>query len=34
MQPWILDYNHSRPHSALGGLPPAARLNNVFGFDT
>ncbi len=33
MQPWILDYNHSRPHSALGGLPPAARLNNVFGFD-
>src|SRR5260221_475417 len=34
MQPWILDYNHSRPHSALGGLPPAARLNNVFGFDS
>ncbi len=34
MQPWILDYNHSRPHSALGGLPPAARLNNVLGFDT
>ena len=34
MLPWILDYNHSRPHSALGGLPPAARLNNVLGFDT
>ena len=34
MQPWIADYNHTRPHSALGGQPPAARLNNVLGFDT
>ena len=34
MQPWITDYNHSRPHSALGGQPPAVRLNNVLGFDT
>jgi transposase InsO family protein len=34
MQPWITDYNHSRPHSALGGLPPATKLNNVLGFDT
>jgi transposase InsO family protein len=34
MQPWITAYNHSRPHSALGGLPPAARLNNVLGFDS
>ena len=34
MQPWIADYNHSRPHSALGGIPPATRLNNVLGFDT
>jgi transposase InsO family protein len=34
MQPWITDYNQSRPHSALGGLPPATRLNNVLGFDT
>ena len=33
MQPWITDYNHRRPHSALGGNPPAARLNNVLGFD-
>jgi len=23
-----------RPHSALGGQPPALRLNNVLGFDT
>ncbi|MDQ3560314.1 MAG: integrase core domain-containing protein [Pseudomonadota bacterium] len=22
MQPWITSYNHSRPHSALGGNPP------------
>ena len=34
MQPWIADYNHRRPHSALGGLPPATRLNNVLGFDS
>jgi transposase InsO family protein len=34
MQPWITAYNHSRPHSALGGHPPASRLNNALGFDT
>jgi transposase InsO family protein len=34
MQPWITAYNHSRPHSALGGHPPVTRLNNVLGFDT
>ena len=34
MQPWITDYNHSRPHSALGGQPPASKLNNVLGFDS
>lgn len=34
MQPWITAYNHSRPHSALGGLPPVSRLNNVLGFDS
>jgi transposase InsO family protein len=33
MQPWIVSYNHSRPHSALGGHPPVTRLNNVLGFD-
>jgi len=34
MLPWIADYNHSRPHSALGGKPPLEKLNNVLGFDT
>jgi transposase InsO family protein len=34
MTPWITAYNHSRPHSALKGHPPAARLNNVLGFDS
>lgn len=34
MQPWIITYNHSRPHSALSGHPPVARLNNVAGFDS
>jgi transposase InsO family protein len=34
MQPWILAYNHQRPHSALAGKPPVSRLNNVLGFDT
>jgi transposase InsO family protein len=34
MLPWITSYNHSRPHSALGGLPPVSRLNNALGFDT
>ena len=33
MQPWISSYNHSRPHSALGGRPPVSRLNNALGFD-
>jgi transposase InsO family protein len=34
MQPWIASYNHSRPHSALGGKPPATRLNNPVGFNS
>jgi len=34
MQTWITSYNTQRPHSALGGLPPIARLNNALGFDT
>jgi transposase InsO family protein len=34
MHPWITDYNHARPHSALGGQPPASKLNNLLGFDT
>ena len=34
MQPWIGAYNHTRPHSALGGKPPASRLNNPLGFNS
>ena len=34
MQSWIADYNHTRPHSALGGKPPLEKLNNVLGFNT
>jgi transposase InsO family protein len=34
MTDWIITYNHSRPHSAHGGHPPASRLNNVLGFDS
>jgi transposase InsO family protein len=34
MLPWINAYNHTRPHSALGGQPPVSRLSNVLGFDT
>ena len=34
MHPWIADYNHTRPHSALGGKPPLEKLNNVLGFNT
>jgi transposase InsO family protein len=34
MGPWITGYNHSRPHSALGGMPPAHRLNNLIGFNS
>jgi transposase InsO family protein len=34
MRPWIDDYNHQRPHSALAGKPPVSRLNNVLGNDS
>jgi len=34
MTPWIANYNHARPHSALGGQPPVTKLNNVLGFNT
>jgi len=33
MHPWIADYNHTRPHSALAGKPPLEKLNNVLGFN-
>jgi transposase InsO family protein len=28
---WLHQYNHHRPHSALGGLPPITRLTNLGG---
>lgn len=34
LQAWLHHYNHHRSHSALGGLTPAQKLNNVLGRDT
>jgi transposase InsO family protein len=34
LKAWLHHYNHHRSHSALGGLTPAQKLNNVPGFDT
>ena len=36
MLPWIARYNHSRPHSALGGHPPISRIarDNLLSNDT
>ena len=31
---WLHYYNHHRPHAALGGLPPATRVNNVLSTDS
>ncbi|MGA2080168.1 MAG: integrase core domain-containing protein, partial [Holophaga sp.] len=31
---WLHYYNNHRPHSSLGGRPPASRVNNVFSLDT
>jgi transposase InsO family protein len=31
---WLHYYNHHRQHSALGGRPPASRVNNVMGTDS
>ncbi len=28
---WLHGYNHHRPHTALGGHPPASRVNNLCG---
>jgi len=35
MPAWLCDYNHCRPHSALGGKPPISRLpkDNLLGND-
>jgi transposase InsO family protein len=32
--PWIDDYNLTRPHSAIGHMPPFKRLNNLLGNDS
>lgn len=29
LNPWLHYYNHHRPHTALGRLPPATRVNNL-----
>jgi transposase InsO family protein len=29
LQPWLTNYNFTRPHGALGHQPPASRLTNV-----
>jgi transposase InsO family protein len=29
LAPWLHQYNHHRPHAALGGLPPVSRVTNV-----
>ena len=26
---WLQHYNHTRPHSSIGGLPPISRIHNV-----
>lgn len=31
---WLNTYNHNRPHTSLGGKPPASRVPNVRGQDT
>ena len=31
---WLHQYNHHRPHSALGGHPPITRLDNLAGHHT
>ena len=30
---WLEHYNHTRPHSSLGGRPPISRVHNVCGHD-
>jgi transposase InsO family protein len=31
---WLHHYNHARPHSSIGGLPPISRVHNVRGQDS
>ena len=28
---WLHDYNHHRPHTAIGNVPPVTRLTNLIG---
>jgi transposase InsO family protein len=30
---WLQHYNHTRPHSSIGGLPPLSRVHNLRGQD-
>ncbi|MGI8885318.1 MAG: integrase core domain-containing protein, partial [Gaiellaceae bacterium] len=30
---WLQHYNHTRPHSSLGGQSPISRVHNVCGQD-
>jgi transposase InsO family protein len=32
LQPWVHTYHHHRGHTALGGLPPVSRINNLPGY--
>jgi transposase InsO family protein len=34
LAPWLHEYNHHRPHTALGGLPPVSRVTIVPRCDT
>jgi transposase InsO family protein len=31
---WLAHYNHSRPHSSLGGQSPISRATNLAGHDS
>ena len=31
LAPWIHQYNHHRPHSAIGRVAPITRLDNLAG---
>ena len=34
LAPWIHQYNHHRPHSAIGRVAPITRLDNLAGHHT
>lgn len=34
LKTWLHHYNYHRPHSSLGGKPPASRVNNLLSLDT